>query len=148
MKRASNLIILEIPAPPPGNPDIRDFHINVEISQHPFNSFERPLRESSERYLAEVGSVGSAIINDLFTIDGIIEVRIRQYELTIYIGAAFKWAEVSPQIHAILRKHCADPAAEIAVPIEDPHERFCRGLQELNSVWERPLFEDFGNLQR
>lgn len=146
IKRVTNFVVIEETHP---HPDIRTFHTNTEISQNHINSFKRPLRESSKPYLAEVGPDGSAIVNDLLTVDGIIEVTISSYEIAVHIGKAFSWEDMNPQIQAILRKHCEEPMAEVATPTaEDQHDKLIRGLQKINAFWERPLFADFGKKQR
>lgn len=131
-----NLIVVE-EYDPSGSNAIA-FHVNVEVSLCPFRSFERPLRESSKRYLTEVGSVGSAILSDLFALNGVNTVYIHPYEVYVILGRAFSWENLRDKVYTILHKHCEDlaEATEVATPIaEDPHERFCRGLQELNAVW-------------
>ena len=48
----------------------------TEISQHPIHVFDRPLRKSSEKYMEEVGDVGSRILRETLAVSGVVSVTI------------------------------------------------------------------------
>jgi hypothetical protein len=82
--------------------NMTSFNLNFEVSDSRIEVFYRPLRESSREYLRKVGPIGSKIVQALFKIDGITEVFIKPYEVTIEKGEAFGWYEIDPLVEAIL----------------------------------------------
>lgn len=102
------------------DPHRREYGVTVEISQQPIHSFMRPLgRESSERYLKDVGEVGTVLLRELFAIPGVSKVFITPYELTIDKGLAFNWDEIEPSIIEVLKRVFGETGQEIAVELLD-----------------------------
>jgi len=78
------------------------YHVNFEISNTVIEDFKRPLRESSKPYLDKLGPTGKRIIKKLFEIEGISEVFIKPYEITVSKGNAFSWVKIDPLIIKVL----------------------------------------------
>lgn len=76
----------------------REYHLKTLVSHTSIEDFRRPLRDSSERYLNEVGYPGNQIIKKLFDIPGVIEVWVHPYYLSVEIAKMFNWEESSPKI--------------------------------------------------
>ena len=86
------------------NPRLRVYHVNFEISQSVIESFKRPLRETSEKYLKKVGERGTLLLREIFAIPGVTEVYIEPYELDVEKGYAFSWGEIEPAVMEALRR--------------------------------------------
>jgi len=86
------------------NPDCIIVHVNYEISNAVIENFMRPLRDSSERYLDKIGPLGTKIVRELFSLQGIAEVTIQPYQLHIQKGKLFDWVKLKPAIKRILNK--------------------------------------------
>lgn len=87
--------------------DARVYHLSVEISNYPFHSFQRPLREGSLKddvNFAEIGEIGSSVIREIFAIPGVHEVFIKPYELSVKKGTAFEWQEIELDLIETLKK--------------------------------------------
>lgn len=67
------------------------FSASVAISEHWHHKFDFPLRESSEKYLAEVGEAGSQIVKGIMSLPGIVSVTIQPYQIIVRKGEAFDW---------------------------------------------------------
>jgi len=85
------------------NPNQMEFHVRVEISKRPIESFCRPLRPSSEKYLAEVGEKGAELVRMVMAIPGVIEVFISPYRLTIRKGSLFEWKEIAHDVEKAIK---------------------------------------------
>lgn len=85
------------------NLEKRTYHMVTEISQHPIRVFDRPLRKSSEKYMEEVGDVGSRILRETLAVSGVVSVAIYPYELGVEKGKAFSWDTLEPAILNILK---------------------------------------------
>ena len=90
------------------NPFYRYYHTTVEISESRQQSFERPLRDSSEKHLEEVGKHGREIVETLLRLDGVTNVALHPYKVGVSIGEAYEWEDVHPHILATLKKVFAD----------------------------------------
>ncbi|MCJ7793066.1 MAG: NifU N-terminal domain-containing protein [Candidatus Marinimicrobia bacterium] len=82
--------------------DIRFYHVTLEISESPSQTFWRPLRDTSERPLKETGEIGSDLIRRIFAIQGVAAISIVPYSLKVEKGSAFKWDEVEAYVLGIL----------------------------------------------
>ena len=79
------------------NPDVIAFHTTTEISQYQIHTFYRPLRDSSEQYLKDVGEKGAELVRKTMAIHGIKTVTIEPYELTLIRSSSlFKWEKIVP----------------------------------------------------
>jgi len=79
------------------NSDVITFHTTAEISQYQIHTFYRPLRDSSERYLQDVGKKGAELVRKVMAIPGIKTVVIEPYELTLTRSSSFfKWGDIEP----------------------------------------------------
>lgn len=67
------------------------FNTTFEVSADTTNMFRRPLRESSNRYLARVGDPGASIVKAVLSLPGICSVTIESYEIRVEKGEAFDW---------------------------------------------------------
>lgn len=85
------------------NLERRTYHMVTEISQHPIHVFDRPLRKSSEKYMEEVGDVGSRILRETLAVSGVVSVTIHPYELGVEKGKIFSWDTIEPAILNILK---------------------------------------------
>ena len=71
----------------------REFSTNFEISKAQTRDFWRPLRDSSEEHLTEIGLDGAKLVRKLMDIPGVTEIWIHPYQVTVKIGKAFDWVE-------------------------------------------------------
>jgi len=84
--------------------DVRRFHTRAEVSRNLANEFKRPLRESSEKYLAQVGPLGAEIVRGLMRIKGITTVWIHPYSLQVTRARAYTWDELEPRICTVITR--------------------------------------------
>ena len=94
---------------------IKVYHVSVEISQTPIETFLRPLRESSNEYLDKVGEVGTQIVKEILAILGVIEVSIEPYQIQVEKGKAFGWEDIEPGIIGALKKAFGEQSSEVEV---------------------------------
>ncbi|MCL5016506.1 MAG: NifU N-terminal domain-containing protein [Patescibacteria group bacterium] len=88
MKMRKSVTVCRFP-----NESIREYNVRVEISQSPRESFQRPLRDSSETYLTAVGEVGADLVRRLMAVPGVTEVAIYPYTVRITKAPSFSWEE-------------------------------------------------------
>lgn len=72
------------------NPDIMSFAVNHEICAVYRKGFHRPLREDGQSW-NEVGEHAQHLLATLFDVDGVLEVKLTPYEVTVTKGSAFRW---------------------------------------------------------
>jgi hypothetical protein len=75
----------------------RKFSTNFEVSRTQIQDFWRPLRDSSEQYLKEIGSDGARLVRKLMDLPGVTEIWIHPYEVTVEISKAFDWNSMNLQ---------------------------------------------------
>ena len=80
------------------NGQSREYHLKILVSNTNIQNFYRPLRDSSKRYLNEVGYPGNQIIKKLFDIPGVTDVWVYSYYLSVKIAKMFSWEETTPKI--------------------------------------------------
>ncbi len=98
------------------NPDIRVYHVTTEISRYSIHNFWRPLhRDSSEKYLEEVGEIGTQLLNEVFALPGVNEVFIKPYELSVTKAGAFDWEDIEPGIIEALKKTFGEGVEEVEI---------------------------------
>ncbi len=73
------------------NDKMRCFETNFELSRTRIGDFERPIRPSSEKYLKSLGVAGEKLVRSIFDIQGVLEVWVYPYELSIKIADLFSW---------------------------------------------------------
>lgn len=78
--------------------DILVFHTTAQLSESHVQSFKRPIRPHSQRYLEEVGEYGAALVHVLLAMDGVTEVCIQPYEMMVRKGSAFDWIDIVPGV--------------------------------------------------
>lgn len=84
------------------NPQILVFDVNRVISRTPIKEFWRPLRENSEKYLAEVGKKGAEIVRRLLRLPGVTKVVIEPYGLHVEIALLYSRELLEPGILKVL----------------------------------------------
>lgn len=84
------------------NPFVMVFHVNRVICGTRIQRFERPLRERSEKYLAEVGKTGSEVVRKIMRLPGVTEISIQPYELQVVISEAHSWESLEPSVLNVL----------------------------------------------
>lgn len=85
------------------NPYHRRYHMPVEVSAYHIHNFHRPLRDSSEKYLEDLGQCGRQIVEEVMKLDGVTAVTIQPYEVSVSIGEAFEWEDIHPHVIMILK---------------------------------------------
>jgi hypothetical protein len=96
------------------NDRIREYNVNRVISESHIERFDRPLRESSEKYLNKIGKLGARLVRAALRLPGVIEVGIEPYTFRITISLAHGWDSIEPSIIRILKKEVFpgfDPSA-------------------------------------
>lgn len=76
------------------NPDVMAFAVNQQICDVYRKEFHRPLREVGESWEA-VGPNGQQLLSKLFAVNGVLEVELTPYEMSITKGSAFDWDSMS-----------------------------------------------------
>lgn len=115
MKRRKKMIKPRIKVEIFSNLDERLYHTTAEISRDPTNTFWRPLRKDSEKYLNEVGKIGTQLLREVFTLPGIAEITIKPYTLGVVKAGAFDWKDIEPQVIEALKKTFGKTEQEIEV---------------------------------
>jgi hypothetical protein len=85
------------------NHDVMLFHFNFTISRSRIERFERPLRDSSSRFLKSLGPKGRELVTRLMKTKGIISVSIVPYSVQIEKAPLFSWDELMPEIEAAVK---------------------------------------------
>ncbi len=71
--------------------DEKIYHFGIEISQSS-EVFYRPLRPSSDSYLAKVGPAAAKIVKELFRYDnGVETIRVYSYIIQVKKATLFEW---------------------------------------------------------
>ena len=83
---------------------VKEIHTRFEVSNNPYQNFDKPLRPSSEPYLDEVGKIGTQIIREIFDIKGVVRVSITPYCLDIEKAPLFSWDEIEKDLIYILNR--------------------------------------------
>ena len=110
--------------------DVRQFHTTVELSKFRYESFERPLRDSSIGYLAKLGPAGEKLVRELFEIDGIVSVTVSIYMVEIGKDAAFEWDEVQSSVLETLKASVAEIAEVSLEEVEVVDKRDSKEISE------------------
>lgn len=82
------------------NDRIRVYHINRTVSGTSIASITR----GNRAYDTAIGPIGRAIAGELLAVDGVTEVTLRPYSVSIEIAEAFEWTEVEGKVLATLRR--------------------------------------------
>jgi len=96
--------VMPVKAETHSNADMRTYHTNFEISKTHTRIFWRPLRESSDKYLKEVGRKGATLVRRLFRIPGITQIFVDPYSVGIEKGMNFSWDNLEPIIIETITK--------------------------------------------
>ncbi|MCI0542236.1 NifU N-terminal domain-containing protein [bacterium] len=98
----------------PGHDSCRDYHTTVEISKHQIKHFQRPFHFDKETAsLGEIGETGTTLVKSVCAIDGVVEVFISPYDLTVEIGRAFNWEEIEPAVIRAVKRCFGDQADNV-----------------------------------
>lgn len=87
------------------HPDIREYHLTVEISGTKIRPFERPLSPEDTPSLGEVGDLGARIVKGILTIPGVTIIVIHPYSIEVIKAEMFDWETIDPQVIRILQKN-------------------------------------------
>ena len=118
---SSHRIVVEIVP----NPDIRRYHLNFQISETTIHRFSVPLMNHQEHHLKEVGAVGAKLIRGLaLGIDGIVDISIHPYSVSITIGSAFRWQDLEGKILSRLKECWGEHKDEVRVERRTFHASF------------------------
>lgn len=86
------------------NDRIREYNVNRVISESYSETFHRPLRESSEEYLKNIGKLGARLVRAAMRLPGVTEVGIHPYTFRIEISLAHGWDSIESSIIRLLEK--------------------------------------------
>ena len=110
------------------------FHLMVEISQVNYQSFDRPLRPTSDQYLEMVGEKGAELVKKVMAIPGVINVSIGPYRLTVTRDSSlFGWTEIASSTEKAIKvifggereevKYLSIAEIPLAVILAEPFKR-------------------------
>ncbi len=96
-EKGEKKMALQIKKESPPNSNVIPFYTTAEISQFQLHTFYRPLRDTSEQYLKDVGGKGAELIRKVMAIPGINTVSISPYKLSLIRSSSlFKWEDIEP----------------------------------------------------
>lgn len=103
------------------NQQCRPYNINMAISESRINSFDFPLRDTSDKYLGELGPIGQGIVRKLNQVPGIVSVSISLYCAQIIIGKAFMWEDdgIDEAVIEALKDAFGDRRDEVEIERKD-----------------------------
>jgi hypothetical protein len=61
--------------------------------------------ETYKRYSRQLTKKAPQLVKDLLEVDGVVEVGLEPYKISVEKGDAFSWDEIEGEILAVLRKH-------------------------------------------
>lgn len=133
--RSSSLRI-GIESPP--NPQVRVFHINRKISDMHILSFTFPINDKADKENLEViGETGQSIVKRLNEIEGINEIYVKAYGISVEKAPMFDWSSLEPQIVVVLKETLQNQGeeAEVQTLTNESHE-FLRKIGEFFDLIE------------
>lgn len=80
------------------------FSVNRLISQINKEKFYRPLRKSSEKYLQNVGDLGSRLVKAALRLPGVTEVEITPYMIEVTFSKAHDMESVKNSIIRLINR--------------------------------------------
>ena len=86
------------------NPNVMLVHVTEEMSECPSQAFQRPLRPSSDKYLAEMGEKGAELVRRILAIPGVVDVSIHPYKLRIEKAPLFQWKKIELRTEKALKQ--------------------------------------------
>lgn len=103
--RAVTVMVSKAPNPLFRSFSTRQLISKAEISNwaHPFSPYMGKRNEE----LRKMGLLGATLAEKLTSIEGVNEVFVTPYEVSVTIGGAFTWAEIQPSVVAILQNEIA-----------------------------------------
>lgn len=106
----------------------RGYHTTYELSNAGLFTLERPFKPKApakpkrfslfrkkqvlsydDTKLLEAGAQCVSMCKALFAIEGVDHTCVKPYEVSVYIGQAFKWCDVEPQILEVLKQRFPNP---------------------------------------
>ena len=91
------------------NTDRLDFNFNATISDSLISSFYLPLRDSSEKYLDEIGERCASVVRKLVRLPGIKQIVIHPRRITLELDPMFDGKKIEPCALHILKHFYAYP---------------------------------------
>lgn len=107
----TNLLSLERPFKP---------KVHVKRKRFPFSRRKQTL-SYDDTELLEAGARCVEMCKILFAIQGIDHIFVKPYEVSVYIGQAFRWCDVEPQVLEVLKQQFDNPNdVSVISPFEQP----------------------------
>ncbi len=98
------------------SPGYRKYHTGSEISQCSYYQTRRPFpRELGVDPKKQIGEKGVALLSEVVKLEGVAEVTLSPYCLSVEIGRAFNWEEIDPQIIKALKETFGDEKDKVEV---------------------------------
>jgi len=86
------------------NPHFRVYHVNEAISDFPIQHFLIPLQDYHEEDLQEVGDAGATLVKEVAFIEGVEEIFVEPYQLSVVIAETFDWKDIEPSVVGALER--------------------------------------------
>ena len=86
------------------NKDTIGYEVGVDISENPHQSFKRPLRDSSDRYLQGVGEIGKSVVCTVLSLPGVVEVWLAPLRIAFKRSGAVDYTDIHPGVLAALKE--------------------------------------------
>ena len=99
-------------------PLVRDqihIHVNTLISSTKIVVVEFPLSNESEYIILQTGPIGSNLVRRLLRVQGVVDLVLRPYSVSISKGPAFEWPEIMSDIEDALKSCFPDTKEEIEI---------------------------------
>jgi len=93
----------------------RNYAVTGEISLSILRRFQKPLQENDDAHLESVGGVGKLLLEEVFSLPGIVDVFIHPYSLNVIKGEAFNWEDIEPGIITALKRTFGPEAEQVEV---------------------------------
>lgn len=129
------------------NPHCLNLNVNTPISTDYIESFHLPLRESSEKYIEKVGSVGGELVRKINEIMGCTSISLQQYSVQVIVGKAFDLDQdgIADQVIEALKDCFGDKRDQVLVERSDERHLYRRSMMDDDFGFGGPSFtRDFG----
>ena len=81
----------------------------IITNTHLCNIYQERPPTHGQAELLDVGVQGVKMCEALFAIEGVTNIYVKPYEVSVYIGQAFKWCDVEPQILDVIKQRFKNP---------------------------------------
>ena len=97
------------------NPNVMVFHCTTRISRVHISSFTKPLEKYNQTELNKVGQIGADVVKKILAIQGVTELFINPYEISVSKAKLFDWVKIKPRIIKALRPAFGKNADKVQV---------------------------------